>query len=316
MSQAANAPARVLLVAAPGPARDADASLLARAGLAVFEAGTLREARLLGAVDPGLYLIDRALPDGDGLALLADVKAEADHFLPALVACGSDAAERVQALAAGADDAISRPFLSDELLARVQALLRLKTTHDRARAVQRDLERLVASDPLTGLHNRRALLDRLKQELERYSRYRMPLALAMLDLDGFKPINDEHGHLFGDHVLRSVADAILRSVRTLDVPARYGGDEFALILPQTDGPGALRVCERVLRNVAALEIVQGQTRAKISMSLGLGIYPGDGVVTVEDLLRSADEALYRAKRAGRNRVCAVSAVRAELPATA
>lgn len=312
MNNASAEPARILLVGAPGPARDGDRALFAQAGLAVFEADSLKEARRQRSIEPDLYLVDRALPDGDGLELLKLVKSDSDGFVPVMIATAGDTVERVEALSAGADESVSRPCADAELLARARSLLRLKATHDRARMVQRDLERLVASDPLTGLHNRRALLDRLKQEIERFSRYRQPLALAMLDLDGFKPINDEYGHLFGDQVLRSVGETIMRSVRTLDVAARYGGDEFAVVLPQTEAAGALRVCERLLRGVAAMEIPAGKTIVRVSLSLGLALYPGDGIVTVEDLLRAADDALYRAKRSGRNRVCAVSAVREEM----
>jgi len=319
MSHDLASPARILIVGPPGPTREGDRELFAQAGMAVFEAGSLVEAEQLLGAAPDLFLVDRQLPDGDGLVLLQELKSrrdEHDHFVPVMMATQGDTLARVEALSAGADESITRPCAAAELLARARALLRLKATHDRIRLVQRDLERLVASDPLTGLHNRRSLLERLKQELERYSRYRQPLGLAMLDLDGFKPINDEHGHLFGDQVLRAVGETIMRSVRTLDVAARYGGDEFALIMPQTDAQGALRVCERLLRNVAALDVVHGQKSARISMSLGLAFYPGDGVASVEDLLRAADEALYRAKRAGRNRVCAVSAVPDDLPVSA
>jgi two-component system cell cycle response regulator len=317
MTPPSNSSARILLVGLPGPGRDGDRALFAQAGLSVFEAGSLQEAHENFAVSPDLYLIERRLPDGDGLDLLAELKGQGDsEFVPVMISTSGDTDERVEALSAGADESVSRPCAPDELLARVRALLRLKATHDRIRLVQRDLERLVASDPLTGLHNRRSLLDRLKQETERYARYRQPLALAMLDLDAFKPINDTYGHLFGDHVLRQVAETISHSVRTLDVAARYGGDEFAVILPQTEAQGALRVCERLLRNVSSLEVTQGKISVRVSLSLGLALYPGEGVASVEDLLRAADDALYRAKRSGRNRVCAVSAVRQDAAASA
>lgn len=317
MTPSSNSSARILLVGLPGTGRDGDRTLFAQAGFSVFEAGSLQEAHENFAVSPDLYLIERRLPDGDGLDLLTELKGQGDsEFVPVMMSTSGDTDERVEALSAGADESVSRPCAPDELLARVRALLRLKATHDRIRLVQRDLERLVASDPLTGLHNRRALLDRLKQETERYARYRQPLALAMLDLDAFKPINDTYGHLFGDHVLRQVAETILRSVRTLDVAARYGGDEFAVILPQTDAQGALRVCERLLRNVSSLEVTQEKISVRVSLSLGLALYPGEGIGSVEDLLRAADDALYRAKRSGRNRVCAVSAVRQDLVASA
>jgi diguanylate cyclase (GGDEF)-like protein len=304
-----SSPSRVLLVSSAGSQRSADRALFEGAGLAVTEAGSLAEARAQLEAQPDLLLIDRTLPDGDGLDLLQEVKSGSDEFLPVVISGPGETAQRVAALQAGADECLSRPIDGAELLARARALLRLKTTHDRVRGVQRELERMVVSDSLTGLFNRRALIDRLNGEFARVGRYRTPMALAMIDLDGFKPINDTYGHLFGDQVLRAVGGAILRSVRTLDIPARYGGDEFVLVLPQTDAAGALRVCERILKNVTALEFSPAGETVKLTASLGIGFHPSEDVATPEDLLRAADDALYRAKRAGKNRVCAVSPVR-------
>ena len=304
---------RILLVQADSAARALDRGLFEGADLVVLEASTLQEAIDQLTLLPDLVLVERTLPDGDGLLLLSRLKESADEFIPVIVSSPDTPAERVAALQAGADDSVSRPCDPAELLARARALLRLKSTHDRVRAVQQELQRMVVSDALTGLYNRRALLDRLKQEFERVGRYRSPMALAMLDLDAFKPINDEHGHLFGDQVLRSVGEAILRSVRALDIPARYGGDEFAVVLPQTDAAGAIRVCERLLKNIAALELRHGDQVMKLTVSLGLAFFPTEGIDAPEDLLRAADDALYRAKRGGRNRVCAVSPLRAVDP---
>jgi len=263
MNQPASpAPSRILFVAAPGAARETTRALLAQAGHLVVEASSLGEAQRELSVAP----------------------------------------ERIEALSAGADDSIDRSCGGPELLARVRALLRQKSAHDRVRLARGELERLVTTDTLTGLYNRRGLLERLKIEIERYHRHRQPFALAMLDLDSFKPINDEHGHLFGDLVLRAIGERMLRSVRTLDTAARFGGDEFALILPQTDAAGAQRVCERILRAVSALEISHGGVSVRATMSLGLAFLPSEGIATAEELLDAADIALYRAKRAGRNRV--------------
>ena len=303
-------PSRLLLVSGAVSQRSADRALFEGAGLTVTEAGTLAEALAQLGTQPDLLLIDRTLPDGDGLDLLRAVKDGSEEFVPVILFGPSETAQRVAALQAGADECLSRPIDGAELLARARALLRLKGTHDRVRGVQRELERMVGSDSLTGLFNRRALIDRLNGEFARVGRYRTPMALAMIDLDGFKPINDTYGHLFGDQVLRAVGGAMLRSVRTLDIPARYGGDEFVVVLPQTDTAGALRVCERILKNITALEFSPAGEPVTLTASLGIGFYPSEDVATPEDLLSKADEALYRAKRAGKNRVCAVSPVRA------
>ena len=306
---------RLLLVQADAAVRESDRLLFEGSEMVVAVADSLEQATERLALLPDLVLIDQVLPDGDGLSLLARLKASADEFVPVIVSNTGGAAERVAALQAGADESISRPCDPSELLARVRALLRLKSTHDRIRSVQLELQRLVISDPLTGLYNRRALLDRLTQEFERVERHGSTVALAMLDLDAFKAINDQHGHLFGDQVLRAVGEAILGSVRALDIPARFGGDEFAVVLPHTDPAGALRVCERLLKNISALEPRHGEASATITVSLGLAFVPSEGIDTPEDLLRLADDALYRAKRSGKNRICAVSAVpKVEQPA--
>jgi diguanylate cyclase (GGDEF)-like protein len=165
---------------------------------------------------------------------------------------------------------------------------------------------MVVSDQLTGLHNRRYLMDRLTQEMQRADRHNEPLAFAMIDLDGFKPINDQFGHVVGDKVLRAVGSAVARCVRVSDIAARYGGDEFAIILPQTPPEGAMRVVERVLRSVSELTLQDENGAAvKVTASLGLAYYPAEDLETPEDLVHSADGALYGAKRSGKNRYTSV-----------
>src|SRR6267143_2718294 len=222
-----------------------------------------------------------------------------------IVATVGTAAERVLGLQKGADDYLALPCDPDELLARVRALLRVKEMHDRVLSIQHELERLVVSDPLTGLYNRRYLVDRLAQEMNRVDRYGGTLAFAMIDLDGCKPVNDKYGHVFGDRLLRAVASEISRSLRTPDVAARYGGDEFAVILPQTQPEGALRVCERIRKAVDQLALNAGDEPVSVTASLGVANYPGELISTAEELVHAADEALYGAKRGGKNRYSAV-----------
>jgi len=276
--------------------------------MSVIEAGTGAEVLDFLATDrPDLVVLGRALPDMDGLDLLPSLKSPDLEFVPVLVASNrSETAERVRGLQLGADDYISRPCDPAELLARVRALLRTKQTHDRIRKLQAALEQMVVNDPLTGLHNRRYLMDRLLQEMQRSDRHGEPLAFAMLDLDSFKPINDQYGHVLGDKVLRAVGNVIAKSVRVSDIAARYGGDEFGVILVQTPPEGAMRVCERLLRAISEL-ILQDESgkNCRVTASLGLAYYPADDVETPEDLVHSADGALYGAKRSGKNRYSAV-----------
>ncbi len=304
-------PTRVLVVQAEQAERAFQRALFTEAGMSVVEACSGAEALDFLATDrPDLVVLGRTLPDMDGLDLLPRFKSGELDFVPVLVASHrGETAERVRGLQLGADDYIPRPCDPAEFLARAKALLRTKQAHDRIRKLHTTLEQMVVSDPLTGLHNRRYLMDRMLQEMQRSDRHGEPLALAMIDLDAFKPINDQFGHVLGDKVLRAVGSAISKSVRVSDIAARYGGDEFAVILPQTPAEGAMRVCERLLRNISEV-ILQDETGRsfRITASLGLAYYPADDIETPEDLVHSADGALYGAKRSGKNRFTAVRPV--------
>jgi len=165
------------------------------------------------------------------------------------------------------------------------------------------LRELSTRDSLTGLLNYREFQRQLTEEAERSRRYGRPFSLLMLDIDHFKAINDTYGHLAGDKALRGLAALIRAEVRPTDIVARYGGEEFVLVLPETDGPGALTLAERLRARVAghAISVTADQT-ASLTVSIGLASYP-DKTDSVQKLVSAADRALYAAKSAGRNRVC-------------
>ncbi len=165
------------------------------------------------------------------------------------------------------------------------------------RAREAQLERLSTTDALTGLLNRRRLMERFELELERAAHRNRPLACVIADLDHFKKINDERGHLAGDRVLEMVSAAILASVRRGDVVARYGGEEFVIILPNADRAGASEVVERCRQRIESVRLGS----ITVTASMGISIHPQDGA-TIDELLSRADKALYRAKEAGRNRI--------------
>lgn len=160
---------------------------------------------------------------------------------------------------------------------------------------------LATTDPLTGLPNRRALRTGLDRDLEHARRRGTPLALILLDLDHFKAINDEHGHLTGDAVLRRVAEILKAQVRSTDLAARHGGEEFAVLLPDTGHDAAMRTAERIRAALSAAPIEFRGHSVKVTASLGVVAYPEHGL-TAAELARRADAALYTAKRAGRDRV--------------
>ena len=175
----------------------------------------------------------------------------------------------------------------------------------------RALKEASIRDPLTGLCNRREFDRRLRDELLRCERYRHPLSLLMLDLDHFKAINDSHGHPVGDKVLREVADIVKHALRASDEVARDGGEEFAVILPETANSGAQVLAERIRVAVADHTLaIDDQRRINVTLSIGLANFPGDAGTDAR-LIVAADSALYAAKRAGRNRVCSFAGEQAD-----
>jgi two-component system cell cycle response regulator len=165
-----------------------------------------------------------------------------------------------------------------------------------------EIYRLTIVDGLTQLHNRRYLTDFLEREIARSRRHHRPLAVLMMDLDHFKVVNDDNGHLAGDYVLREMSARLRPSVRREDLFARYGGEEFCLVLVETDLPEAADVAERVRAAIAAEPFRFEDAHLTVTLSVGVAITDGNEDLSPEGLLKLADDKLYAAKRAGRNRV--------------
>jgi len=164
-------------------------------------------------------------------------------------------------------------------------------------------QELSIRDGLTHLYLHRYFQERLEEEMKRCSFYKLKTSLLMCDLDFFKKCNDTYGHIFGDSVLKEVSEILLASVRDIDFVARYGGDEFAIILPETSIEGARVVAERIRTSVAEHTFHTDDHEMHITISIGIGSYPGEGIATKEDLIAMADGALLQAKNTGRNKVC-------------
>jgi diguanylate cyclase (GGDEF)-like protein len=164
------------------------------------------------------------------------------------------------------------------------------------------LYEMATLDRKTGLFNHGYFQNRLVEEIERAERYKTDLSLMMLDLDHFKLINDTHGHIVGDGVLIGVARTLREQIRTFDIPARFGGEEFTIILPETDGSSALIVAERLRKAVAKLPFKSAKTRFSITASIGIASFVHASSLTDDLFIEQADRALYHAKEKGRNRV--------------
>jgi len=167
----------------------------------------------------------------------------------------------------------------------------------------KDIETLAITDGLTGVYTRRYFIERFEEEIDRSGLRKSPLSFLMIDADHFKAVNDQYGHLTGDVVLKEIANMIQENVREIDVVGRFGGEEFCVVLPDTDQDGSRVVAERIRKSVEKRVIKAYDSTLRITISIGLAIYPSDGKL-VEELMDKADWALYRAKSQGRNCVVA------------
>jgi diguanylate cyclase (GGDEF)-like protein len=282
-------------------------------GYDVVEARDGKEAiKLVRESHPDLVLLDMILPDMDGRQVLRLIKPrDTDQFMPVIIlSMKGDVATKVEGLRLGADDFLVKGVEAPEIIARCQAMLRIKSLQERLREMQRKLEEQSVTDALTTLKNRRFFDERLPEEFRRAQRYGDYLSLIMVDLDHFKRVNDRFGHPVGDVVLREAASLVRGSLRDPDICARYGGEEFAVILPKTHMQGGLAVAERIWRAIETKAFVVGvgedgqppQT-IHVTASIGLAFFPSKDINSADLLLRYADQALYRAKQSGRNNIC-------------
>jgi diguanylate cyclase (GGDEF)-like protein len=185
---------------------------------------------------------------------------------------------------------------------------------DRLREGRQQLEELLVTDPLTGVSNRRDLMEKLRNETRRSRRSKKPFSILMSDVDSFKEFNDTHGHVAGDEALKAVAKVLQEGMRKIDYVARYGGEEFLVILPHTGIAGAVKVAERIRKQLAELSLTVGERSITLTVSTGVAEFPIDGD-SPESLIVSADAALYQAKDRGRDRVARASRGRRTTAAT-
>jgi diguanylate cyclase (GGDEF)-like protein len=253
---------------------------------------------------PALILLDIRMPDEDGVSLcrkLQNIPETRDIPVVFLTGC-EEQDQLAQAFDAGAVDYIKKPICRTELLARVTARLRAKSNLDRIREQAR-------VDGLTGLGNRSALDESLLERSSTWDKDGLSFSLAILDLDHFKKINDEHGHRMGDQVLSAAANSFARISRPCDSLFRYGGDEFVVIIPGEDSSDALRIVQRMVESVDRIVLPSPRGEVRVTCSAGL-IVPSESqaILELSQVLEFADQALYHAKRLGRNRAVSYSEI--------
>lgn len=253
-----------------------------------------------------LVILDLNLSDSEnGFDLLEFAKGNSPFFVSVIfVSAAGDTETVVNGLDRGADDYIVKPFSPAEFLARVRAQLRIKDLTDRLQQANLKLQELVEIDDLTGLFNMRSIYQKIEHEILRAQRYQRFVCVVMLDMDYFKTVNDGHDHLFGSFVLSEVGKIIRHSIRNIDIAARYGGDEFLIVLTETNLDGALSFCERLRQSIKQFPFENGNDQIRLTASLGFAItMPTDSKIDAHALVREADHALYEAKNKGRNQVC-------------
>ncbi len=272
----------------------------------IVVADGLEASRILQQPDaPKLAVLDWLMPGLDGVELCRALRQEKneDQYTYILLLTAKHAKEDVvEGLEAGADDYITKPFDSRELCVRLRSGKRVLFLLEQLTTARETLRDLAARDPLTGLWNRTSAINLLDAEILRAARQETTVGVVMVDLDYFKKINDGHGHLTGDHVLRQAAETMQNAVRPYDAVGRYGGEEFIVVLPGCDEINAVSHAERLRQALRGLSVSSPTGPINFTASFGVTVVGPDHPATASEAIGAADVALYAAKRGGRDRV--------------
>jgi diguanylate cyclase (GGDEF)-like protein len=251
-----------------------------------------------------IILCDLEMPRMDGFKFLSMLKSRPElQDVPVIILTGrNDQDRKIKGLDQGANDYITKPFDHEELIARVRVHLKIKKLQDDLRHSNELLLELSNTDHLTGLFNRRYMMEALEKEVQRCVRKNGNLSLIMLDIDHFKQVNDRFGHLQGDAVLQKVALQLQKELRSYDCAARYGGEEFVAILPDSSLQESVLVAERIRLAVLGTTYNGALAAINLTVSLGVACFSHELPPSVDGFIKLADDALYRAKANGRNRL--------------
>jgi diguanylate cyclase (GGDEF)-like protein len=306
---AAGSQIQVLLVEGNQLLRHIMSDFIIASGCRVFTAGSGKEAlELIDREQIQIVLADTIVPDMDGLELCRTIRQRrSDHYTYLILVTGRGSREdMIAGLEAGADEYLVKPVNQAELTARLKIAQRILDLERNLRRSLAEISRLSLRDPLTEVYNRRFMIERFPQEIKRAYRYERPLSVLILDLDHFKKINDGYGHAAGDRVICHCAEVLNAVVREdLDWVVRYGGEEFVVVLPETDLEGGMAVAERIRQQISAAILPDPAGGIHVTASCGvasLNQFPSQRRCGVEALLEAADRCLYLAKSEGRNRV--------------
>jgi two-component system cell cycle response regulator len=249
-----------------------------------------------------VILLDQDMPVMSGLETLALIKALGLDVDIMFISAHSEVELIQQALDGGADDYLKRPFSMLELLSRIKVRFRLRDLRYDLQQANQKLAELSETDDLTGLFNMRSMAKRIETELERARRNEDKLACIMIDLDHFKSVNDTNDHVFGSFVLKEVGEILKQHLRSTDYAARYGGDEYLLVITETDFLKTKLICERICNSIENHSFQDGVSSFRLTASIGFALSPLGHVLIPSEIVRIADHALYEAKGQGRNAI--------------
>jgi diguanylate cyclase (GGDEF)-like protein len=295
---------KILIVEDDQVARESLEEFLQLNSFTVLSVSSAPEAlKILIKTDVDLVLTDLVMPEMDGISMTKAIR-ESRKDIPILVMTGFASIEyAVEAIKAGATDFITKPLKLDHVVFIINRVLETRSL--RIKAQETDYYKELSNrDELTKISNFRHFSYVLQLEIDRQLRYHRPLTLLIIDIDDFKRCNDMHGHLTGDLVLVKVASLLTTQIRSCDFVARYGGDEFTVILPEISEKEALAVCRRIMKSIEQCEFqsFEKESIGPLSVTIGIASFPQNANDSKE-LIEKADRAMYAGKRAGKNRVC-------------
>ncbi|MFO0879644.1 MAG: diguanylate cyclase [Gemmataceae bacterium] len=259
---------------------------------------------LEGTAAPQLVLLDWIMPglNGDEICRRLRQRPRDGYTYVLLLTARQDRSARVAGLESGADDFLAKPFDPAELRARLNTGRRIIDLQNQLIAAREAMRRQATRDSLTEAWNHAAIIEILEHEIDRSRREKRPLGLILGDLDHFKRVNDQYGHLAGDAVLREAYQRMAHAMRPYDLVGRYGGEEFLIVLPGCDLEASLNVGDRIRQRISDHPVLHADESIPVTISLGATVSPRTPTTTAVGLIRAADRALYLAKDGGRNRV--------------
>jgi two-component system, cell cycle response regulator len=294
--------ANILIVDDDVAIRDSMHEFVDMSGYQSSMAASAEEAlTMLETDEVDVVITDIMLPGMDGLELTDRIKKKYDIDVIVMTGYSGDYSYE-EAISKGASDFVFKPVRFEELLLRLHRVLKeRRLTQERVQMLDK-LKRLSITDGLTKLYNSRYFYNQIKSEIERTTRYQRPLSLLLLDIDQFKDYNDNYGHLEGDKVLLRLGQVIKSCLRKMDTAYRYGGEEFTVILPETEGDEAATVAERIRSAVELEKFYPEKEKGAQTISISVGVTEYQNNEEESILVQRADKAMYLSKKAGRNRV--------------